>query len=68
MHVGENIRTALSRRPLVPRHVDETVGAVTVSIGVACYEPGEPLAEWIRRADAALYQAKKTGRNRVVSA
>ena len=68
MHVGENIRTALARRLYVPRHLDETVGAVTVSIGVACYEPGEPLAEWIQRADAALYEAKKTGRDRVISA
>jgi diguanylate cyclase (GGDEF)-like protein len=68
MHVGENIRTALARRLFVPRQLDETVGAVTVSIGVACYEPGEALAEWIKRADAALYQAKKTGRDRVVSA
>jgi len=68
MRVGENIRTALSRRLYVPRHLDDAVGAVTVSIGVACYEPGEPLAEWIQRADAALYEAKKTGRDRVISA
>jgi diguanylate cyclase len=68
MRVGENIRTALSRRLFVPHHLDETVGAVTVSIGIACYEPGEPLAEWIQRADAALYEAKKTGRDRVISA
>jgi diguanylate cyclase len=68
MHVGENIRTALARRLFVPRHLDETVGAVTVSIGVACYEPGEPLSEWIERADSALYKAKKTGRDRVISA
>jgi diguanylate cyclase len=68
MRVGENIRTALSRRLFVPRHLDETVGAVTVSIGVACYEPGEALAAWIQRADAALYEAKKTGRDRVISA
>jgi diguanylate cyclase len=68
MRVAENIRTALARRLFVPRDVEETICAVTVSIGVACYEPGEPLAQWIERADAALYQAKKTGRDRVVSA
>jgi len=39
---------------------------VTVSIGAACYDPGEPLAQLIERADAALYKAKKTGRDRVV--
>ena len=68
MHVAENIRTALARKLFAPRDVEETVCAVTVSIGVACYDPGEPLAQLIQRADAALYQAKKTGRDRVVSA
>ncbi len=67
LHVGENIRTALGRRLFVPREAEEAVCTVTVSIGVACYEPGEPLAQWVQRADAALYRAKKTGRDRVVS-
>jgi diguanylate cyclase len=68
VRVAENVRTALSRRLFVPRDGEETICAVTASIGVACYEPGEPLAQWIERTDAALYQAKKTGRDRVVSA
>jgi PleD family two-component response regulator len=28
-------------------------------------QSGEPLKEWLRRADAALYRAKHAGRNRV---
>jgi diguanylate cyclase len=68
VHVGDNIRTALARKPFMPRQAPDTVCNVTVSIGVGCYEPGEPLAQWIERTDAALYQAKKNGRNRVVSA
>ncbi len=68
MHVAENLRTALARKMFAPSDVEETVCAVTVSIGVACYDPGEPLAQLIQRADGALYQAKKTGRDRVVSA
>ena len=41
---------------------------VTVSIGVACAAPGE---SWtppgiLERADRALYEVKRTGRNRVV--
>ena len=48
------------------------LGIATIEAGygerVACYDPGEPLAQWIERTDAALYQAKKTGRDRVVSA
>lgn len=40
-----------------------TVGAVTLSIGVAEYVPPESADQWIRRADQALYVAKANGRN-----
>ncbi|TSA87910.1 GGDEF domain-containing protein [Deinococcus detaillensis] len=39
---------------------------LTVSLGVALREQGESLAQTAARADTALYQAKQTGRNRVV--
>lgn len=39
---------------------------ITVSIGAAALEPGEGAAGWLARADAAMYQAKHMGRNRVV--
>ncbi len=41
---------------------------LTVSIGVAEYQPGEPLEDCLRRCDAALYRAKDGGRNAVVAA
>lgn len=41
----------------------------TVSIGLAVYHAGEEtIEETVRRADAALYDAKRQGRNRVVVA
>ena len=41
---------------------------VTVSIGVAEWQPAESSAAWFSRADAALYDAKRRGRNRVMAA
>ena len=41
---------------------------LTVSIGVANRLPQEDAASLYRRADAALYRAKRTGRNAVVVA
>jgi diguanylate cyclase len=38
---------------------------ITVSIGVAQYEKGEPVLHTFARADDALYQAKEEGRNKV---
>ena len=45
-----------------------TVGRVTMSLGVAAWQPPEDSAELLRRTDQALYQAKQNGRNRVVLA
>jgi len=64
VNVAENIRQALAREPL-QLDLNPPLTPITVSIGAACYEPGDPLAEWVGRTDAALYHAKKEGRNRV---
>lgn len=46
----------------------EIVSNITISLGVACRLPGEREQELIARADAALYQSKQAGRNRVTVA
>jgi diguanylate cyclase (GGDEF)-like protein len=38
---------------------------ITMTFGVAGYEPGADLGDAISRADAALYEGKAKGRNRV---
>lgn len=41
---------------------------ITFSAGVALHAPGEDPAAMIKRADEALYRAKRAGKNRVASA
>jgi len=68
-HIAEQIRTAV--RTLGISHADSAVDPlVTLSMGVAQGVPSpETNAEaLLQAADAALYQAKKQGRNRVVVA
>ena len=65
MAVGENIRHAFEKAEIVVRAEQRRIGGITVSVGGATYVPGETLAGLIARADAALYQAKQGGRNRV---
>ncbi|HYM31035.1 MAG TPA: GGDEF domain-containing protein [Candidatus Cybelea sp.] len=65
--VAEHIRHDIAKRNLVKRSTGEPVGKVTLSLGVARFEPGEPVGEFLRRADEALYAAKHGGRNRVVA-
>src|SRR6266566_3684080 len=60
--VGERVRARVAEQDLGP-------GSLTVSIGLAEYpEGGETPEELIASADAAMYQAKSSGRNQVVIA
>ena len=59
-------RLASHLRAHVEKHLFAAVGTVTVSLGVAEHSGSEGAEEWFRRLDAALYAAKREGRNRVV--
>jgi len=63
--VADQIRNTIARRKIVDRTTQDNYGEITLSFGAAEYRPDEPVAELIRRADAALYHAKRSGRNRV---
>ncbi|HUZ73226.1 MAG TPA: diguanylate cyclase [Stellaceae bacterium] len=65
--VADKIREGLTRRRLVGRDKRDNYGSVTLSFGAAQYRPGETTAALVERTDAALYVAKRTGRNRVAT-
>ncbi len=64
--VAEKIRESLSRSKLQRKESGETIGQVTISIGVAQLKQGDNFDSLVSRADKALYIAKEKGRNRVV--
>jgi len=50
----------------LPFDADGRPFRVTASMGISGYVPGDELESLVGRADAALYAAKESGRNRVV--
>lgn len=62
IELAERIRLRLHQH----RHAE--VGRVTLSLGLATRTADEPMAALIGRADAALYTAKRSGRNRLAVA
>lgn len=64
---AERIRSKL--RELTVLHQGQSLGQITVSVGVAALpEHGTTPGELLASADAALYRAKREGRDRVVAA
>ncbi len=63
---AEKARIAIAVSP-IPFGEGQPLGKVTVSIGIASFDGSGTAAEILKRADAALYEAKKGGRNRVAT-
>ncbi|WP_041793618.1 GGDEF domain-containing protein [Pararhodospirillum photometricum] len=64
--VAERIRRHVASRHVTNRRTGQDLGGITLSAGVSQYILGEAAADFIRRADEALYAAKAQGRNCVV--
>jgi diguanylate cyclase len=65
--VAERIRHGIAKGKITRRSTGEELPGITVSIGVGEFQFGESLEDMIDRCDRALYQAKKRGRNLVVT-
>jgi two-component system cell cycle response regulator len=63
--VAERLRRRIASEPF-PIQKGARMIEVTISIGIAALGPDDNAAAVIKRADQALYRAKRDGRNRVV--
>ncbi|MEM1432674.1 MAG: GGDEF domain-containing protein [Pseudomonadota bacterium] len=64
LHLAEQIRAMIEAQPVKNQRGGDPY-RITISLGLAEYRTGESVAEFIDRADKALYRAKEQGRNRV---
>lgn len=65
-HLADVMRRAVEKVAVKDRRSGNTLGDITVSVGVAQLNEKENAASLIDRADKLLYQAKELGRNRVM--
>lgn len=65
--VAEQVRNAIASKSLKSARTGESYGNVTLSFGCAALRADDTPESLYERADAALYQAKRDGRNRTCS-
>lgn len=65
--LAEKIRTSLQKMRWKLKNTGESLGQVTISIGIAMHKENESVEAVIKRADDALYHAKDTGRNQTIT-
>ena len=65
--IAERIRETVQSKKVMKRSTGQDLGTITMSLGVATLHPEEAAADFIKRADACLYAAKRAGRNQVLT-
>lgn len=64
-HFAEQLRMKIQALRIKVRRTDEVLDTITASLGLALAQEGDNLESLLTRADDALYQAKRNGRNQV---
>ena len=64
--VCERVRELVSSKQIRNRSTGESMGNITLSLGIALFKPGDSSTDLVQRADAGLYFAKQHGRNQTV--
>ena len=64
--LAEKVRTNVMGRELMKRSTGESLGKVTISLGVATYRRGDSPVSLLERADLCMFAAKRAGRNRTL--
>lgn len=65
--LAEHICKRVSSKNVVNRSTGERLGKITMSVGVALFEYGEPVSQLLVRADRTLQEAIKNGYNQVLT-
>ena len=65
--VADQIRDNISKKGLKIKKTGQSLGTITVSLGVSEIRHGDTPESVVERADSALYLAKNSGRNNVKS-
>lgn len=60
--IGESLRQVIATVP-----IKNSQEMLSVSIGLSRFKAGMSHSQWLNDADSLLYEAKRTGRNRVIS-
>ncbi len=65
--VGNQIRAGVMAKELIKRSTGESLGRITMSVGIATLRENDTRDTLIERADMALYASKRNGRNCVTA-
>jgi diguanylate cyclase len=67
LQVTERMRSQLEAKQMAVSESGQQIGKITASFGIAELAAGDNCDDLVHRADAKLYEAKCTGRNRIAA-